>query len=132
MEAAKKILQSPAKKNVAKPLFPWRHEDTLPPRLLERKANFHSSYLSYDLHAYYVSLLTAKVYLKLPWVQMLGTSWSSELADSCGWAFMQGVSGIVSNIYNGTFFLESQKAVGRKTTWLLNYFLILRGFIRHG
>ena len=96
------LLKSTAKKTTPKLLFPWHHSSDHPRRLAEREANF-SEGISYHTSCKIISALTARAHLKVPlWNVLLGAGWSQDLADSCSWAFLQSVAGILTNTYDGT------------------------------
>lgn len=100
---AEDLLRCPAKKIDPPLLFPWRHTSDLPPRLVERQKKYSYNWMSYDTSTFGISALTARMYLGVPFTRLLGESWKRELAESCSWAFAQGVAGILSNVYEVPF-----------------------------
>lgn len=99
--APEDFLKSIARRKDPLTLFPWRHKDELPQRLMERKKNFRDEWLSYDWYTYYVSTVTAKMYLDVPLFSAIGNSWRKELAESCAWAFSRAINEIISDVYCG-------------------------------
>ena len=108
--ASKELLKSTAKRKDPLALFPWRHKDTVPPRLQEREREFQNDWIGYDMSTYYVSTLTGKVYLDVPLFASLGQGWRNELADACAWAFTEGVNEIISNVYQNHNSEETSKS----------------------
>jgi hypothetical protein len=48
------------------------------------------------------ALATAFFFLNVPWYNLLFfKQWKRDLAEDMSWAFAQGVSGILSNVYRG-------------------------------
>ncbi len=94
-------------------IFPWRHEDTLLPRLVEgtidhaTKGQLLTTVTTQTGHVQMNALASAFMFLDVPLYQFpfFGT-WKGELADSVSWAFAQGVAGLLSNLIpqTGTFY----------------------------
>jgi len=86
-----------------RPLFPWRHETTFIPRLTPGTPEFAASVImTPGGHAMIrgIFLYNQNTNLLLRIISSFGsTHWRQELADTAGWAFLQGVAGIVSNTY---------------------------------
>lgn len=101
--ASTEFLKSKAKRQDPLALFPWRHEASIPPRLQERGRSFQHDWVSYEWSTYYVSTLTGKVYLDLPLLTSFGQGWRKDLAESCAWAFSEGVNEIIGNVYHGEY-----------------------------
>jgi hypothetical protein len=107
--AAEKLLKKARFAKVAPPtLFPWRHEEEVLDRLIPGTRDFEekgpllgggvsSSNPGFDAFA------TANIFLNEPLYKiMFFNQWKAALAENFSWAFTQGVSGIFSNVYNGT------------------------------
>jgi hypothetical protein len=107
--AAEKLLKKTRFAKLApQPLFPWRHEEELLDRLIPGTQDFEekgpllgggvsSSNPGLDAFA------TANMFLNEPLYKiMFFNQWKAALAENFSWAFTQGVSGIFSNVYNGT------------------------------
>jgi hypothetical protein len=107
--AAEKLLKKSPFAKVAPPLlFPWRHEEAPLDRLVpgtrdcEEKGpllggGVSSSNPGFDAFA------TANIFLNEPIYKiMFFNQWKAALAENFSWAFTQGVSGMLSNVYNGT------------------------------
>jgi len=57
----------------------------------------------YETSQWMINSLTAKAYLQAPFLDLLlGDSWTNQLAESCSFAFAQGVASVLSNVYKGT------------------------------
>ena len=98
------LLCSPAKKTTPPLLFPWRHGTELPPRLLQRKDSHQDSLTSYESSALGITTMTAGFYFhEMSFFRLLAGRWRNELAESCSWAFVQGLAGILSNTYHGAW-----------------------------
>lgn len=91
-------------------VFPWRHEDTLLPRLVEGTIDYttkgqlltSTSMEPGDktMNAY----ASAFMFLDVPFYQFLFFgSWKAELADNASWAFTRGVAGLLSNISSSEY-----------------------------
>ena len=95
------------------PLFPWRHSPhplaRLDPTTLEFQekgqllgGNVYTSYPLVD------ELATAWMFMNVPWYQILFfRQWQADIAENMSWAFIQGVAGILSNVYQGKCFIRS-------------------------
>lgn len=80
-------------KQVPRPIFPWRHEpaENLLPRLTD--SNVVTPFPTPQEPF-------ASLYLGVPlWDSMVVGKWKAELSDSMTYAFLQGVSGIISNTF---------------------------------
>jgi hypothetical protein len=92
------LLRSPAKKTSPSVLFPWHHSLSIPSRLLERERNPVPGLLN---SPFFISVMTAGSYMNLPIWRMPGQGWRRNLAESCSWAFFQGLHEMMSNVYEG-------------------------------
>ena len=102
-ETNEDFLKCAAKKVTPPLLFPWRHGNELPQRLLDRERDFDSNVVTYETSQWMINSLTAKAYLQAPFLSLLlGDSWTNQLAESCSFAFAQGVASVLSNVYKGT------------------------------
>lgn len=104
-----KVLKAPFQKvsNGKPPLFPWRHSAEKLPRLdrhseeFARKGQLLGKHV-YSDHPLVDGLAAAWIFLNVPWYKMLVyRDWQYETAENMSWAFSQGVSGILSNVYKG-------------------------------
>lgn len=91
------------------PIFPWRHEDTPLPRLVEgtldhaTKGHLLSSVTVQTGNVQMNALASAFMFLDVPWYQFLFFgSWKGELAESMSWAFTQGVGGLLADLTSQT------------------------------
>lgn len=91
--------------NEIKVIFPWRHDATPLPRLVEgtldharlgqRLSTATSNIGSPEMNTW----ASAFMFLDVPLYQFLFfSSWKEELADNMSWAFTQGVAGLLSTI----------------------------------
>ncbi len=127
-----KLLKAPFQRVTTSrlPLFPWRHSPELLPRLDPTTLEFHEKrqllggnvYTSYPLVD---ELATAWMFMNVPWHQMIFfRHWQADLAENMSWAFVQGVAGILSNVYQGRSCLHSnaddQCVISFETRHLLN------------
>lgn len=92
------------------PLFPWRHSAELLPRLDPTSPEFEEKgpLLGgdvYSSHPLLDELATAWMFMNVPWYHLIFfRDWQDDLAENMSWAFVQGVAGILSNVYRGRFF----------------------------
>jgi hypothetical protein len=82
-----------------RPIFPWRHETTLIPRLIHGTSEYKNDVLGMSLRG---QAFISSLFLKMPLYQIFihNEQWRSDLANSCAWAFAQGVGGMLSNVYS--------------------------------
>jgi hypothetical protein len=92
-----------------KPIFPWRHEETPLPRLVEgtldhaTKGELLSTLTVQTGNVQMNALASAFMFLDVPWYQFLFFgSWKGELAESMSWAFTQGVAGLLADLTSST------------------------------
>ena len=98
------LLKSPAKKTVPPLLFPWRHGTELPERLIQRQELLKNETISYDVSTVGIATMTAAFYFNhVSFFQIFGNQWRTDLAESCSWAFFQGLTSILSKAYNGAY-----------------------------
>ena len=105
-EFASVIRTNTSKVELPQAIFPWRHEETLLPRLRpeddeENTAIYGPGLPSVPRHMEFAMTHVAGWQMQIPWYQLFSTGWKNQLADSGSWAFSQAVAGIVSNTYNG-------------------------------
>jgi hypothetical protein len=106
--AAEKLLKARFAKVAPPPLFPWRHEEALLDRLIPGTRDFEEKgpLLGGDVSSSnpgFDAFATAYMFLDEPMYKiMFFNQWRAALAENFSWAFTQGVSGIFSNVYNGT------------------------------
>lgn len=95
---AKKLLQSTATKQIPRPIFPWRHDEKLLPRLIPDTPEFRRDMRVPSIFR----SIVAMSFLDIPWHHLLisgNAVWEGDIAHSTSWAFAQAVAGIVSNVY---------------------------------
>jgi len=104
-----KLLKAPYEKVNRPPLFPWRHSPEPLPRLDPASPEFDEKGLLlggniYTSHPLFDELGTAWMFMNVPWYKLLFfRHWQADLAENMSWAFIQGVAGILSNVYRGRF-----------------------------
>ena len=95
-----------------RPIFPWRHEVTPLPRLVEgtldhaTKGELLSTVSVQTGNVQINALASAFMFLDVPWYQLFFfASWKGELAESMSWAFTQGVAGLLADmtLQTGTY-----------------------------
>jgi hypothetical protein len=106
-----KFLKAPFQRVVEKsnrpPLFPWRHSGEPLARLDPTSPEFHEKGQLlggnlYSSHPLVDELVTAYFFMNTPWYKMLFLrDWQDDLAENMSWAYVQGVAGILSNVYRG-------------------------------
>lgn len=96
------LLRSPAKKTTPPLLFPWRHGTELPQRLIKRQETMKDESITYDVSTTGISTMTAAFYFSnVSFFRLFGNQWKTDLAESCSWAFFQGLACILSDVYHG-------------------------------
>ena len=82
------------------PIFPWHHETLNNP--LPRLSPGTPEFLNDIIFAHRGQAFLACLFLNMPfWQIFVGHKhWRHDLADASGWAFAQGVAGILSNVYS--------------------------------
>ena len=95
---------APAKTTPLRPIFPWRHETTMLPRLTpDTPENASNLTLSPGglafLHALFLHDSKSGFLSKFI-TSFTSNQWKDELADSAGWAFTQGVGAMIQNTYS--------------------------------
>lgn len=115
------------------PIFPWRHEVTPLPRLVEgtldhaTKGELLSTVSVQTGNVQINALASAFMFLDVPWYQLFFfASWKGELAESMSWAFTQGVAGLladmtlqtvpITNIINDTYEVRFHTKIGAVAT----------------
>lgn len=86
-------------KQLPRPLFPWRHEVELLPRLVPGNPEYSRDIRFPPL----ARAFNAFAFLQIPWQQLLLSGngvWEEDIAHSSSWAFAQAVAGITSNTYH--------------------------------
>ena len=89
------------------PFFPWRHSSELLPRLDRSSLEFYDKGQLlggniYSSHPLLDEIATAWIFMNVPWYKMIFIQdWRDELAENMSWAFVQGMAGILSNVYQG-------------------------------
>lgn len=88
-----------------KVVFPWRHEESPLPRLVEgtidhaTKGQLLSTVTTKTGNVQMNALASAFMFLDVPLYQFLFFgSWKGELADSVSWAFTQGTAGLLADL----------------------------------
>lgn len=103
---------APEKTAPVRPIFPWRHDTTILPRLNpdmpENASNLtfspfglaflHALFLQHSKSGFLSKFLTS----------FASNQWKDELADSAGWAFTQGVGAMMQNTYSVSDTIRSQ------------------------
>ena len=98
------LLKSPAKKTTPPLHFPWRHGTELPERLIWRQEAMKDESITYDVSTVGISTMTAAFYFNnISFLQLFGNQWKVDLAESCSWAFFQGLACILSDAYHGRY-----------------------------
>jgi hypothetical protein len=117
--AREKILRAPFQKVAGRPLFPWRHSEQLLDRLVPNSLEFQekgnlvggnivSSNPTFD------AFFTGYMFLEVPWYKMIFfKDWQQDTAENMTWAFTHGVSGVLSNVYQGTLYCVATSSVVR-------------------
>jgi hypothetical protein len=95
---------APEKTTPLRPLFPWRHETTMLPRLTpDTPENAYNLTLSPGglafLHALFLQNSKSGFVSKFV-TSFTSNHWKDELADNAGWAFTQAVGAMIQNTYN--------------------------------
>ena len=112
-ELRNSILRAPFQRVVGgngQALFPWRSSDQLLERLVPGSEEFEEKgYLLggnvFSSNPMFDAYATAFFFLRVPLYQMLFFShWQQDLAENVSWAFSQGVAGILSNVYQSTYY----------------------------
>jgi hypothetical protein len=96
-EAAKLLAKSTATLHLPRPIFPWRHETELLPRLLPGTPEYAKDIRIPGS----VRSIVAFYFLDVPWYQLLftGSDHEEDIAHSTSWAFAQAIAGVVSDVY---------------------------------
>lgn len=103
-----KLLKAPfqrVEKANRPPLFPWRHSGEPLPRLDPTSPEFHEKGQLlggniYTSHPLIDEIATAWMFMNVPLHKLVFfRDWQDDLAEKMSWAFVQGVAGILSNVY---------------------------------